>query len=560
MAQRIRVAFAAAVLTACVLFQTGCTDNPEPSEIPLIAEVTERSISLRWDVVDGADRCRLFRKGREESDFRFICDVTEGSAYTDEYVVQGIEYVYKLKVYAGSAVLAEGLSAPIDLLASPEITAIRQIEGEKYEVEWNPHDKECIVYGKNSSGWYEIGRSEDGLLQFENAKNCTELAVSSAGEDAIRSDAVSFCGSASILAATALDTWTNAVELDAPSGEWNYELARSETKDGAYTIIGSAGDSVIYDSLDAESEIPYWYRFRCLGERFEGAWSEPVQLGTNARDVFYVPVLLYHEFLPADEIDDTIEFKDDVITPDEFESDLIWLKEHGYSTITTAALAEYLEGGAALPEKPVILSIDDGKYSVYKWAWPLLMKYGMTGSLAVIGSMIDSATEAPQARENTTAPYCTWDEIKEMHDSGAMEIISHTQSMHIFSHDGRQGADCAPDETMEQFLSAARSDARAITGKIELVTGSAVVSMAYPYSVRSGEADRAWLAAGYRLLLCGNKASVHHSRWNPMIREAGLNEYSALLRRITRVEDMPVEACLGDYEELLAEKDSQDKE
>jgi len=552
MAQRIRAAFAAAVLTVCMLFQTGCTGKPEPAAIALIAEATERTISLQWDVVDGSDRCRLFRKAGEESDFKFVCDVTEGTAYTDEYVEQGIEYVYKLKVYDGSAVLAEGLCTPIDLLASPRITAIRQIEGEKYEVAWEHYDRECIVYGKNSSGWCEIGRSKDGLLRFENTENCTELSVSSAGKDAIRSDGVSFCGAGSILAVTALDSWTNTVELGVPDGEWRYELARSETRDSAYTIVGSADDSVFYDSRDEENAIPYWYRFRCLGERFEGAWSEPVQLGTNARDVFYVPVMMYHEFLPEDEIDDTIEFRDDVITPDAFESDLIWLKEHGYSTVTTAALAEYLEGGAALPEKPVILSIDDGKYSVYKWAWPLLMKYGMQGSLAVIGSMIDSATEAPQARENTPSPYCTWDEIKEMHDSGAMEITSHTQSMHIFSHDGRQGADCAPDETMEQFLPSAESDAKTITGKIELITGSTVVSMAYPYSVRSGEADRAWLTTGYKLLLCGNKESVHHSRWNPMIREAGLNGYSALIRRIGRLEDTPIGMYLGDYEDLLA--------
>ena len=553
MAQRIRVDFAAMVLTVCVLFLTGCGVKPEPAEIALTAEATERSISVRWDAVDGSDRCRLFRKGREENDFRFICDVTEAAAYTDEYLEQGIEYVYKLKVYDGSEVIAEGLCEPVGLLASPRITAICQIGGETFEVEWEHHDRECVVYGKNASGWFEIGRSEEGLLRFENTEKCTELSVSSAGEDAIRSEAVSFCGSCSILAVTPLDSYTNVVELDAPNGEWRYELARSETKDGAYTIVGSADDSVFYDTMDTENTIPCWYRFRCFGERFEGAWSEPMQLGTNARDVFYVPVILYHEFLPEDELD-SAEFNEDVITPGEFESDLIWLKEHGYSSITTADLAEYLEGGAALPEKPVILSIDDGKYSVYKWAWPLVMKYGMQGSLAVIGSMIDSATEAPQARENSRTPYCTWDEIKEMHDSGAMEIISHTQSMHVFSHDGRQGADCAPGETMEQFLPSAESDAKVITDKIEQLTGSTVVSMAYPYSLRSSEADRAWLGAGYKLLLCGNKDTVHNSKWNPMIREAGLNGHSALLRRIARISGTSVGKYLDDYEELLAER------
>ena len=560
MARRIRAALAAAVLTVLALVLAGCGKaEPEPDEIALTAEVTERTITLRWDAVDGADRCRIFRKTAEESDFRFINDVTGSNSYTDAYADPDTEYVYKLRVFAGEAVLAEGLSVPIDLLASPEITAIRQLGAREYEVEWDQYDGECVVYGNNSSGWQELGRSENGRLQFENTKNCKALAVSSTGADAIRSAAVPICGTPVILSATALDSRTNAVELVAPNGEWSFELARADTKDGAYTAVGSTDSRVFYDvqaaedASDEDDTLPCWYRFRCLGDRFEGAWSEPVQLGTNAKNVFYVPVIVYHEFLTADEYDETADFKDDVITPEAFESDLIWLQAHGYSTITTAALVEYLEGGAALPEKPVILSIDDGKYSVYRWAWPLLMKYGMQGSLAVIGTMIDNATAEQSDREHSHEAYCTWDEIREMHDSGAMEITSHTQNLHVFNHDGRQGANCGPEETTEQFLPAAQADAKIIIGKIEEVTGSPTTTLVYPYSLRSAEADRAWLAAGYKMLLCGNRESVHHSRWNPMIRDAGLNENSSLLRRITRVEEEPVESCLADYEELLAE-------
>ncbi|MDO4845260.1 MAG: polysaccharide deacetylase family protein [Oscillospiraceae bacterium] len=551
MIPRIHAAFAAAVLIVCVLLQSGCVSSPEPVEIALAAEATEKTIALRWDAVDGADRCRLFRKNIEGSDFKFVCDVTNGASYTDESVRQGEAYIYKLKVYDGATELAEGLCVPTALLASPEITMIRQLEGTNYEVEWEHSGKECIVYGQTPSGWRELGRSKDGVLRFENTENCTALAVASAGADAVRSDAVAFCGAGSILAATALDTRTNVIELAAPDGEWRYELARSDTKDGTYMTIGTAEGGVYYDRKDTESTTPYWYRFRCLGERSESAWSEPARLGTNARAVFYVPVMVYHEFFPAEEIDDEIDFKEDVITPEDFENDLIWLKNHGYTTITTAALAAYLEGGEALPKKPVILSIDDGKYSVYKWAWPLLKQYGMTGTLAVIGSMIDAATEAPQERANTKAPYCTWDEIGEMAASGAMEIISHTQNLHAFSHDGRQGANCAPDETAEAYLPLAKVDRNMIAGKIKQATGLTAYALAYPYSIRSETSDRAWLTAGYKLLLCGNNDEVHPSKWNPMIREAGLNGYSALLRRISRIEDTSIGTYLSRYENLL---------
>ena len=563
MAPRIRAALAAAVLTVFALSLSGCGESskPEPGEVALTADPTEQTVTLRWDPVEGSDRFRLFRKAEGDRDFRFIDDVTEGGSYIDEYVSQGTEYVYKLRVFAGETVLAEGVSAPVDLHSTPRIVAIRQIEGSGYEVEWDRHDGECAVYGKTGSGWQEIGRSANGILRFENTGYCTALSVSSTEANALLSEPVPICRTPVILSATGLDSHTNVVELVAPNGDWSFELARADTEDGVYTTVGSSDSRVIYDILpekdtdgtaDAETALPCWYRFRCLGDRFTGAWSEPVKLGTNARDVFYVPVIVYHEFLTAEEYDETADFADDVITPEAFESDLIWLQAHGYSTITTAALAAFLEGGAPLPEKPVILAIDDGKYSVYRRAWPLLMKYGMQASLSVIGDRIDEATAEQLEREHSHETFCTWDEIKEMHDSGAMEITSHTQSLHAYSHDGRNGANCGPDETVEQFLPAAQADAEIITAKIEALTGSPVAAMVYPYSIRSAEADRAWLAAGYRLLLCGNTKSVHYSRWNPMILEAGLNENSSLLRRMTRVTAAPVSVCLEDYEELLA--------
>lgn len=552
MTRRIRAAVAAAILIFCFPL-AGCADETETTALELSASSTERTVSVSWDSVEDADRFRLFKKTGERADFRFVCDVTDAFSYTDEYVEKDTEYVYKIKAYNGASVIAEGSCAPICLAPSPAITSVRQIEGQIYEVEWDNNDKVCIVYGRSSSDWYEIGRSEDGVLRFENTNSCTELSVASDGKDAIRSAAVSFVSSGSVLAATALDGWTNAIEVDLSDGDWRCELARSETKDGEYTVVGSAKGSVFYDVKEEENTTPYWYRFRLLGDRFEGAWSEPMQLGTNARDVFYVPVILYHEFLPEKEWDGTIEFKEDVITPEEFESDLIWLKEHGYSAITTSELIEYFEGGGSLPEKPIIISIDDGKYGVYKWAWPLLNKHGMKASLAVIGSMIDSATASPATRDGDAAPYCTWDEIAEMSASGSMEIISHTQSMHVFSHDGRQGANVAEGETSEQYLSVAVSDAKSIMSKIEKATGSTPFAMAYPYSVRSVESDIAWRGAGYKLLLCGNDDSVSRSKWNPLIREAGLNVYSSRLRRIGRITGTPVGRYLGNYEEFLAQ-------
>lgn len=549
---KIRTRVAAVVLALLALIQTGCSqDKREPVQGALTARATEKNVALTWETVDGADRYRLYRKSVDDADYRFICDVTEGNTYLDEYAQKDVVYTYKYKAYEGASEIAYGVCDGVILTASPSITALRQTGKATYEAEWSAADRECVVYGETSSGMVEIGRSESGSLTFDKPEGCVAVAVSSSGEDAVLSETVALPATGSIIAATALDGRTNVIEIDEPEGEWKYEFSRSETENGEYVSAGTGTGGIYYDVKESASDTAHWYRYRCVGDIAVGAWCKPVRLGTNERDVFCVPVMMYHDFLPADTTDVDVDFEEDVITPEEFESDLIWLRDNGYTTITAADLANYLEGEGEMPEKPIILTIDDGKYRVYKWAWPLLMKYGMKGSLAVIGDKIDDATRAPEKRENDDKPFCTWDEIKEMHDSGAMEIVSHTQNLHVFLKDGRSGADLAPGESLENYMKFSMSDAGEILGKIKEVTGCDAVAMAYPYSVRSAQSDKAWLASGYKILYCGNKETVHPSKWNPMIREAGLNEYSALLRRIGRVGGTSIKKYLSDYEDII---------
>jgi peptidoglycan/xylan/chitin deacetylase (PgdA/CDA1 family) len=86
---------------------------------------------------------------------------------------------------------------------------------------------------------------------------------------------------------------------------------------------------------------------------------------------------MYHNFVSEEDIRNGIEFEEYSISPSDFEQDLIWLKENGYVTITSAELLYFLENKEPIPQKAVILSIDDGSWGVYTNAWPLLKKHGM---------------------------------------------------------------------------------------------------------------------------------------------------------------------------------------
>ena len=183
----------------------------------------------------------------------------------------------------------------------------------------------------------------------------------------------------------------------------------------------------------------------------ETAESEIAAENTNPKTVFGVPVLMYHEFVTQEDLDSGIAFDEYAIYYHEFEHDLQWLQQNGYTTITVRELAQYLNGQGEMPEKPVILTIDDGKLGVYKNAFPLLQKYNMKAVLAVIGIEIHTASEAPELRSESPAPYCTWAELAEMSASGHVEIASHSYGFHVYQHDGRIGADCGEPDTMADF-------------------------------------------------------------------------------------------------------------
>ena len=103
-----------------------------------------------------------------------------------------------------------------------------------------------------------------------------------------------------------------------------------------------------------------------------------------------VPVIMYHAVM-----DDASRLGKYVISPEELESDFKWLSENGYTAILSEDLINYTENGAALPEKPILLTFDDGYYNNYLYAYPTAKRYGMKFVLSPIGKYADLYTETP---------------------------------------------------------------------------------------------------------------------------------------------------------------------
>ncbi len=136
-----------------------------------------------------------------------------------------------------------------------------------------------------------------------------------------------------------------------------------------------------------------------------------------------VPVLLYHHIEPgADGSNGSI------ISLERFEEHMKALKENGYNAITCSDLISYAENGTKLPNKPILITFDDGYQSNYEYAYPILKKYGLKGTIFVIGSFFGSDTY--KDTDMKIIPHFGMSEAQEMVDSGVIEIQSHTYDMH----------------------------------------------------------------------------------------------------------------------------------
>lgn len=132
-------------------------------------------------------------------------------------------------------------------------------------------------------------------------------------------------------------------------------------------------------------------------------------------------VLLYHHVVPKDA--DTSS----IISLSDFESQMEYLYKHGYYTASLKELEEFLYDEKELPEKTVIITFDDGYESNYIYAYPVLKKYGFKGIIFIIG---DKVVESKQSSNPNMIPKLTYDEIREMADSGLVEFGSHTFDAH----------------------------------------------------------------------------------------------------------------------------------
>lgn len=353
-------------------------------------------------------------------------------------------------------------------------------------------------------------------------------------------------------------TWqdaNNAVLIWNKTDNCSYKIYRSSSKDGSYEQIGETNLGSFRD-VGAKYPDTYYYKVEKIDSATKKSeLSEPIASGTNQQNISSVSVIMYHNFVSEEDIASGVEFEEYSLKPEDFEKDLVWLRDNGYVTITSKDLIEYLEGKKSLPAKAVIISIDDGSYGVYKNAWPLLKKYNMKADFNVIGTQIDETWEnlsAGGTRLGDAAPYCTWEELTKMSESGEINVCSHTYGMHVYDKENRVGMSMMENETDEEFAEAVKKDYELSVSCIEGWTGKSPETVAYPYSKRSSASDRIILAnTGYKVLMAGDGA--RGTVGNYFVDGCDFENQLALMSRPCRMDGTPIEYYLN----RIYEKDSE---
>ena len=234
------------------------------------------------------------------------------------------------------------------------------------------------------------------------------------------------------------------------------------------------------------------------------SYGDPVPDFDASRDG--VPIITYHYFSEGATPDRALRsigavllnlpllppLEEWTISAGTFEKHLEYLQANGYRSVTIDEVIDHMAGTKPLRGKCVALTFDDGDGSVYEYAYPLLVKHGMKGTLFVITSKM--------GQEWNELSLSSIDELREMQRSGLMSIQSHTHDMHYKIKRGK-----TPHPTFDVLAKSGISDewyevrddlvkSRALIGHL---FGEKPRALAWPFGFGSARSDAIAREAGF---------------------------------------------------------------
>jgi biofilm PGA synthesis lipoprotein PgaB len=201
-------------------------------------------------------------------------------------------------------------------------------------------------------------------------------------------------------------------------------------------------------------------------------------------------VLSYHEIADPDRA----RVPAYAVTPTDFVRQMDWLRNRGYRFVAVDDVLAARAGKRPLPEKAVLVTFDDGYQSVYDHAWPVLKLLRIPAVVNVVGGWLEEKEKVDfDGRELPRSELMSWTALREMSDSGLVEIGSHGFDLHRGIQGNPQG-NLQPAGTTRRYDPATRryedeaayrkrvrADLERNSGLIRRHVGKAPRVIAWPY-------------------------------------------------------------------------------
>jgi peptidoglycan/xylan/chitin deacetylase (PgdA/CDA1 family) len=182
-----------------------------------------------------------------------------------------------------------------------------------------------------------------------------------------------------------------------------------------------------------------------------------------------VPVLMYHEIADATATPSRL-----AVSPEAFADQVAYLRDEGFTGITAGELSAILAGGPGeLPERPVVVTFDDGYGDFYSHALPLLKQHDLTGTIFMTTGWIGV--------DGVAKRMLNWTELAEVAEYG-IEIGAHT---------------CRHPQLDQLRVAALREELYASKSLLEDKLGFAVPGVAYPFGYSNGKVRQMARDLGY---------------------------------------------------------------
>ena len=187
-----------------------------------------------------------------------------------------------------------------------------------------------------------------------------------------------------------------------------------------------------------------------------------------------VPILCYHQFTngPAKQ---QLE-----VSAADFRAQLQYLRDNNFTVLSMAQVEAILNDKLPMPERAVVLTIDDGYRSVYDVAFPIIQEFNYPFTLYVYTDFVGGGAAM------------TWQQLTEVQRSGLIDVQSHTKTHTSLSR-------LSTDETNSQYLARIQTELAASREVLQKKLGHSVWQISYPYGNSSDQVTKLLKDNGYRV-------------------------------------------------------------